>query len=94
MNPCGSPNAFFAAPVRKNAGEAKRLKAVDGRLTLTPSNSPCSADSCAADPPVPAIFLRDADWPDEVPGRDCGLEVMDGRAEGEEGALLAAKDTC
>jgi hypothetical protein len=88
MNPCGSPNAFFAAPVRKKAGDANKLKAVDGRLTLTASKSPWSTESDPAAPPAPDDFFWDWDRPEDVPGRDCGLFEMDGR--GEEGALVAA----
>ena len=89
MKPCGSPYAFFAAPVRKNAGEANKLKAVDGLLTLTASYSPCSTDSCPATlAPPPVFFAGEKGRQAEVPGRECGFGAMDGR--GEDGALLAA----
>jgi hypothetical protein len=72
--------------VRKKAGEANKLNAVDGRLTLIASNSPWSTESCPA-APAPDAFLRDCDKPVDVPGRDCGLFEMEGR--GEDGALEA-----
>ena len=65
-----------------------------GRLTFTASSSACSADSCPANPLVEfaffSCFLRDAAGPEDVPGRDDTLEVMEGSGEGDEGALRVA----
>ncbi len=93
----------MAAPVRKKAGDANTLNAVDGRLTRTASKSPCMIvkvnrnrvliitnptwSTESAAADAPEGFLWGWEGPEDVPGRDCGLVEMEGR--GEEGALEA-----